>query len=129
MSNLVTPLEPCHECKTLAACREVHPPPRLHSGWECTNCDEVRWGGVTLPGGPRPIGYSFAGGFFICWRCHRLHTMPAYVEDTGPRQSLVASNYPRLGYLSGCMMTLYTDDKEPFERSCDECGERVTPDL
>lgn len=121
MNRRVKPVSSCQNCKTFAPCVEVVPPPRFHSGWECTSCGEVRWGGVLSAAGPLLIGYTFSNGCLICWRCHRLHTVAPSMESTLARQPS-ATNYPRLDYLSGYMTTLWSDSKEPLDRCCDECG-------
>lgn len=121
MNRLVTPASPCQNCKTQADCVEVNPPPRFHSGWECTHCGEIRWGGVLSGAGPLLIGYTFSNGCIICWRCHRqnctAHNMESVLEPSSN-----ASNYPSLPYLSGYMITLWSDHKAPLDRHCDECG-------
>lgn len=116
----VKPVERCPDCKQEAPCVEIDPPPLLHSGWECTNCGFIRWGGVLSKSGPRPIGYRFSGGMLLCWRCHRQHC------PTG----MHASSYPALDYLSGYMETIYDVDgtKTSFDRCCDECGVLVDAD-
>lgn len=64
------------------------------------------------------VGYIFAGGCAICTSCHAQHT-----ATTDP---LHATNYPRLSYLRGGMTTLW-NDQGPFDRYCDECGEKLEP--
>lgn len=117
MSRLVIPFSPCQNCETLAKCVEVNPPPQLHSGWECTNCGESRWGGVLSVATARCVGYSFSNGCVLCWRCHRQHC------DTSTPTN--ASNYPKLDYLSGFMLTLWGGDEEARDKHCDECGNLV----
>lgn len=109
MSRLVVPASPCQNCKTHSKCVEVNPPPRLHSGWECINCGEIRWGGVLSEATSLLIGYTFSGGCILCWRCSREH-------------SVTSSRCPTLPYLNGFMTTLWSDDKVAFDRHCDECG-------
>lgn len=121
MSRLVVPASPCQNCKTQAKCVEVNPPPRLHSGWECSNCGEVRWGGVLSEATSLRIGYTFSNGCILCWRCHRRHCTADNMENALLAQVNV-SDYPKLPYLSGFMMTLWSDTKEPLDRHCDECG-------
>lgn len=121
MNRLVVPASPCQNCKAHAKCVEVNPPPRFHSGWECTNCGEIRWGGVLSGAGPLLIGYTFSNGCLICWRCHRVNCT-AHNMESELEQLKNASNYPKLPYLSGYMTTLWSDSKEPLDRCCDECG-------
>lgn len=125
MNRLVTPASPCQNCKTRAKCVEVNPPPQFHSGWECSYCGEIRWGGVLSEAVQLLIGYTFSNGCLVCWRCHREHTMPRIYEHT--REAVAAalanaSRYPDLSYLSGAMTTLWSDSKEPLDRCCDNCG-------
>lgn len=128
MSRRVTPVQRCQNCKTQATCLEVHPPPRYHSGWECTGCGEIRWGGV-LSASAWIIGYTFSHGFILCWRCHRTNTVAPAMEDALARQAgATATNYPRLSYLSGYMTTLWNDAKCELDRHCDECGVLVNED-
>jgi len=129
MTRRVKPVSPCQNCKTHAQCVEVNPPPRFHSGWECTYCGEIRWGGVLSEAVHLLIGYTFSNGCVVCWRCHRQHCTARSMEIALSAQTnapLVvqanASNYPDLPYLSGFMTTLWSDAKEALDRCCDECG-------
>ena len=129
MSRQVKPVERCQNCKTQAPCLEVNPPPRFHSGWECTRCGEIRWGGVLSAAPALLIGYAFSNGSVLCWRCHRLHTVAPSMEGTLNRDKTAsATNYPRLSYLFGFMTTLWSDSKDPLDRYCDECGNLVNKD-
>lgn len=121
MSLLVTPASPCQNCKTRAKCVEVNPPPQFHSGWECSYCGEIRWGGVLSEAVQLLVGYTFGNGGALCWRCHRKHCAAHGMESTLASQAN-ASSYPNLPYLSGFMMALWSDAKDALERHCDECG-------
>jgi hypothetical protein len=73
------------------------------------------------------IGYTFSHGCVLCWRCHRINTIAPAMESALKNEP-VATNYPRLSYLSGYMMTLWSNTKEALDRHCDECGVLVNED-
>jgi len=73
------------------------------------------------------IGYAFSNGCTLCWRCHRQNCSADRMENALAEQSN-ASDYPKLAYLSGFMLTLWSDNEEARSRHCDECGIRLVAD-
>jgi hypothetical protein len=124
MSRRVKPVDPCQNCKTHAHCIEKDPPPQLHSGWECSYCGEIRWGGVLSAASVLRIGYEFSNGSVLCWRCHRKAITVDRMEQTLAARTANATSYPKLPYISGHMTTLWSDAKT-LDRCCDECGNLV----
>ena len=109
MQHVIQPLEPCPNCKTSAPCR-VLPHSKRHSGYECTECDENRWGGITLPTGSRVVGYLFRDGA-VCFRCARKSTKRP-------------GEYPSISYLNGGIAPIHgaLGPGEVHDRHCEECG-------
>lgn len=106
--QLVEPLEPCHDCHLLVPCLKVGAG-QYASGYECSGCRTVRWGGVTHYSGPRVLGYVFANNAHICWRCHEAFTPLGY-------------SFPMLDYAQGPMASLTTQSEYKNNAYCDECG-------
>lgn len=109
----VEPVEPCHECQTLALCVAV-PIVRYSSGWECSACRTTRWSGVTHASGPRVIGLRCAGGVHICWRCRDSTTPPG-------------KDAPEIDYAHGPIAYIYSGSDYKNDYHCDECGGLITP--